>query len=328
MVSFRFCPARKMVIIEKNGPGGAHSGVARACFPHGGKDVLPSRTRRRPIVPAETGMPESPNLPDIQSLPDDRNIPLDRVGITGLRWPVTVLDRKRETQSTVATISMYVNLPHSFRGTHMSRFAEVLNEYREVAWVDSMGEILRRIREILHAAEAHMEVAFDYFIDKAAPVSGLESPLSYACRFTASYRNGEDFVLTVAVPVITLCPCSREISEYGAHNQRCTVTLQVRYTSHVWIEDLVDLVESSSSGGLYTILKRPDEKFVTEHAYHHPMFVEDVVREVARKLEVFEPVSWYRIEAESQESIHNHNAYASYERNKEQSKAQNPEPKE
>ncbi len=261
-------------------------------------------------------MSESKNLPDIQSLPDHRNIPLDRVGIKGLRWPVSVLDRKRGTQSTVATINLSVNLPHNFRGTHMSRFAEVLNEYRDVAWVDRMGEILGRIRESLHAAEAHMEVEFDYFIEKAAPVSKLESPLSYTCRFAASHRNGEDFILTVVVPVITLCPCSREISAHGAHNQRCTVTLQVRYDKHVWIEELVDLVEASSSGGLYTILKRPDEKFVTEYAFHHPMFVEDVVREVARKLDAFAPVTWYRIEAESQESIHNHNAYASCERKK------------
>lgn len=261
-------------------------------------------------------MPERKTLPDVQSLPDHRNIALDRVGVKNLRWPVTVLDRKRGTQSTVATVSLSVNLPHRFRGTHMSRFVEVLNEYREVAWIDRMGEILSRIRESLEAAEAHMEVEFEYFIDKAAPVSGLESPLSYACRFAASYRNGEDFVLTVGVPVMTLCPCSREISAAGAHNQRCMVTLQVRYNRHVWIEDLVALVESSSSGGLYTILKRPDEKYVTEYAYAHPMFVEDVVRETARKLDAFEPVTWYKIEAESEESIHNHNAYAVCERTK------------
>jgi GTP cyclohydrolase I len=198
----------------------------------------------------------------------------------------------------------------------MSRFVEVLNEYRESAWIDCMGEILRRIRESLEAAEAHMEVEFEYFIEKKAPVSGLESPMSYSCRFAASYRNGEDFVLTVMVPVITLCPCSREISSFGAHNQRCTVTVQVRYTDIVWIEDLVELVESSSSGGLYTIVKRPDEKHVTEHAYNTPMFVEDVVREVARKLDELDRVTWYMVEAESQESIHNHNAYALYERDK------------
>ncbi len=263
-------------------------------------------------------MLEKKNLPDVQSLPDYRNIPLDRVGVKGLRWPVTVLDRKRGTQSTVATVNLSVNLPHNFRGTHMSRFAEALNEYRGVSWIDRMGEILGRIRESLEAAEAHMEVEFDYLIEKKAPVSELESPMSYTCRFAASHRNGEDFVLTVIVPVMTLCPCSREISVYGAHNQRCTVTLQVRYAELVWIEDLVELVESSSSGGLYTILKRPDEKYVTERAYNTPMFVEDVVREVARKLDAMKRVTWYKVEAESQESIHNHNAYALYEKTKSQ----------
>jgi len=179
-----------------------------------------------------------------------------------------------------------------------------------------MGDILRRIREMLDAEEAHMEVEFDYFIEKNAPVSGLASFMAYTCRFMASWRNGEDFILSVSVPVITLCPCSREISAFGAHNQRCTVTVQVRYRELVWIEELVEIVESSSSGGLYAILKRPDEKQVTEYAYEHPMFVEDVVREVAMKLDRMEKVTWYSVEAESQESIHNHNAYARLEKRK------------
>jgi GTP cyclohydrolase I len=259
---------------------------------------------------------EHTDLPDIQSQPDDRNIPLDRVGVKGLRWPVTVLDRARGSQSTVATVSLSVNLPHNFRGAHMSRFVEVLNEYREVEWIDRMGDILQSIRESLDAEEAHMEVEFDYFIEKRAPVSGLESFMAYTCRFLASWRNGEDFILSVSVPVITLCPCSREISAFGAHNQRCTVTVDVRYREIVWIEEIVEIVESSSSGGLYAILKRPDEKQVTEYAYEHPMFVEDVVREVAMKLDLMEKVTWYRIEAESQESIHTHNSYAMLEKKK------------
>jgi len=219
-------------------------------------------------------------------------------------------------QSTVATVNLSVNLPHHFRGTHMSRFVEVLNEYRDVVWIDRMDEILQRIRESLEAAEAHMEVEFEYFIEKKAPVSKLESLMSYVCRFEASHCNGSDFTLSVTVPVITLCPCSREISAFGAHNQRCMVTVQVRYTEIVWIEDLVELVESSSSGGLFATLKRPDEKYVTEYAYNNPMFVEDVVREVACKLDDMDRVTWYRVEAESQESIHNHNAFALYERDK------------
>lgn len=259
-------------------------------------------------------MSDHEHLPDIQSLPDYRNIPLDRVGVKNLRWPLTVQDRARGSQTTVATVNLFVNLPHQFRGTHMSRFVEVLNEYRQVEWINHTGEILQKIRELLQAGEAHMEVEFDYFIEKKAPVSKIPSLMSYTCGFLASYRNGEDFVLVATVPVMTLCPCSREISAVGAHNQRCMVTVQVRYTGMVWIEDLVDLVEQSSSGGLYSILKRPDEKFVTEYAYNNPMFVEDVVRETAMRLDAMEQITWYTIEAESQESIHNHNAYARVEK--------------
>ncbi|MFA6470413.1 MAG: GTP cyclohydrolase FolE2 [Candidatus Latescibacterota bacterium] len=261
-------------------------------------------------------MPQREKLPDIQSLPDNRNIPLDRVGVKGLHWPVTILDREHGRQTVVATVNLYVNLPHNFRGTHMSRFVEVLNEYHELEWNERIGEILGRIRESLDADEAHMEVEFDYFIEKKAPVTGSASLMAYTCRFTASHRNGEDFVLCVTVPVITLCPCSKEISSFGAHNQRCMVTVRIRYTEMVWIEELVDLIEASSSGGLYSILKRPDEKYVTERAYNTPMFVEDVVREVAGKLDAMDRVVWYAIEADSQESIHNHNAYACLERQK------------
>jgi GTP cyclohydrolase IB len=261
-------------------------------------------------------MPHKEKLPDIQSLPDNRNIPLDRVGVKGLRWPVTVLDLERGKQTTVATVSLYVNLPHNFRGTHMSRFVEVLNEYHELEWSNRISEILKRIREYLDADEAHLEVEFDYFIEKKAPVTGSPSLMGYTCQFKASSRNGEDFILSVTVPVITLCPCSKEISAYGAHNQRCMVKVQVRYTGMVWIEELVNLVESSSSGGMYSVLKRSDEKYVTERAYNTPMFVEDVVREVAGKLDAIDRVIWYEIEADSQESIHNHNAYACLERRK------------
>jgi len=256
------------------------------------------------------------DLPDIQSLPDNRNIPLDRVGIKGLRWPITVLDKKSGTQNTIATVNMFVNLPHNFRGTHLSRFIEVLNDYRETDWIDKTGEILKKIRSSLNADESHMEIEFEYFIEKLAPVSKQPSLMSYNCRFLASFQKGEDFVLGVTVPVNTLCPCSKEISDFGAHNQRCNVTVQVRYSSIIWIEDLVELVESSASGGLYSILKRPDEKYVTEHAYLHPKFVEDITRETAMKLDRMENVLWYCVEADSQESIHNHNAYARVEKTK------------
>ncbi|MBT4485700.1 MAG: GTP cyclohydrolase I FolE2, partial [Candidatus Latescibacteria bacterium] len=187
---------------------------------------------------------------------------------------------------------------------------------RDTEWIDRTGEILEKIRTSLEADEAHMEVEFPYFIEKKAPVSGQPSLMSYDCRFFASYQNGEDFILSVSVPVLTMCPCSKEISDYGAHNQRCTVTVQVRYNDFVWIEELIELAESSASGDLYSILKRPDEKYVTEHAYDNPMFVEDVVREVAHKLNEMDRITWYIVEADSQESIHNHNAYASVEKKK------------
>lgn len=256
------------------------------------------------------------HLPDIQSEPDNRNIPLDRVGIKGLRWPITVLDKKKVSQNTIATLSMYVNLPHNFRGTHMSRFVEILNDYRGTDWIDRTSEILKKIRDVLEADASHMEIDFEYFMEKEAPVTKQTSLMSYNCRFEASYEESEDFILSVTVPVNILCPCSKEISHHGAHNQRCNVTVSVRYNRFVWIEDIVAMIEASASGGLYSILKRPDEKHVTEHAYDHPKFVEDIVREIAIKFDNDDNVTWYRIEADSEESIHNHNAFASVERTK------------
>lgn len=257
------------------------------------------------------------HLPDIQSEPDDRNVPLDRAGIKDLLWPITVQDRRHGKQTTVAKVSMFVNLPHNYRGTHMSRFVEVLNEYRGREWIDLTGDILNTLRENLDADEAHMEVEFPYFVEKASPVTGIVSLMSYICRFRASCRKELDVEMSVEVPVITVCPCSREISDYGAHNQRCMVTVHIRAREQVWIEEIIDLVEESASGSLYSILKRPDEKFLTEQAYDRPMFVEDVVREVAVKLDAVDRIIWYAVEADSQESIHNHNAYARVERNRE-----------
>lgn len=260
-------------------------------------------------------MPES-NLPDIQSLGDDRNIPLNRVGVKNLRWPITVLDKKKGTQNTIATVNMYVNLPHHFRGTHMSRFVEILNEYHDTDWIDKTGEILQTIRSNLNADDAFMEIAFEYFIEKDAPVSGQKSFMSYECSFIAGFQDKADLILSVNVPVILLCPCSKEISKYGAHNQRAFVHVETRTVDMVWIEDLIDIVESSASCDVYSILKRPDEKYVTEQAYDNPKFVEDVVREIAVKLNDNDNITWYRVQAESEESIHNHNAYACVEHTK------------
>ena len=263
------------------------------------------------------------HLPDVQSEPDHRNIPLDRAGIKDLRWPITVQDRKYGKQSTVAKVSMFVNLPHDYRGTHMSLFVEVLNEYRGREWIDLTGDILKTLRENLEADEAHMEVEFPYFVDKASPVTGIVSLMSYLCRFRASYQNGLMVEMSVEVPVITVCPCSREISRYGAHNQRCMVTVHLRAREQVWIEEIIELVEASASGSLYSILKRPDEKYLTEQAYDHPMFVEDLVREITRRLGKDQNFTWFRVEAENFESIHNHSAYAMVEWHHNQEQKQN-----
>jgi GTP cyclohydrolase IB len=253
-------------------------------------------------------------LKDIQSQPDMRNIPIDKVGVKNLRYPITVLDRANKKQRTVASINMYVNLPHRFRGTHMSRFVEVLNENKREIHIDTMGEILKAIKEKLNAEQAHMEVSFPYFIEKSSPVSKTKSLMEYGCSYAGSLSDKEDFVLGVEVPVTTLCPCSKEISDRGAHNQRSIVRIQVRSRGFVWIEELIDIAESASSCPIFPLLKRSDEKYVTEHSFDNPRFVEDVVREAALRLNADNRITWYRIESENLESIHNHNAYAAVEK--------------
>jgi len=251
---------------------------------------------------------------DIQSEEDPRRIEIDKVGVKELSYPIIVLDRANKLQHTVARVNMFVNLPHNFRGTHMSRFVEILNKYRGQITMKNMGPILRKMREVFRAESAHLEIDFPYFVEKEAPVSKAKSLMSYGCRFIGSLSKKEDFLLEVRVPVNTLCPCSKEISERGAHNQRGEVRLQVRFKEFVWIEELISLVEASASSGLYSLLKREDEKWVTENAYDHPAFVEDVVRSVAEKLLNDPNITWFAVEAETQESIHNHNAYAFLER--------------
>jgi GTP cyclohydrolase I len=214
---------------------------------------------------------------------------------------------------------MFVDLPHRFKGTHMSRFIEVLNQYRGEITVRNMSDILREIASSLEAKSAHMELAFKYFIEKEAPVSRSKSLMGYDCRFSGSYSqgNGEDFILEVTVPVMNLCPCSKEISENAAHNQRSQVTIQLRFGEFVWIEDIITLVERSASCDLYALLKRPDEKYVAERAYENPRFVEDIVRIIAEELIANPRVTWFSVKAINFESIHNHNAYAYIERAKE-----------
>lgn len=255
-------------------------------------------------------------MDDVQNQKDERNMPIDRVGVKNLRYPVSVLDRANQVQHTVAWVSMDVNLPHRFRGTHMSRFIEILNAHHRELHIDKIGKILRQMKTRLQAEEARMEIRFPYFVEKQAPASKAKSLMEYQCLYRGVLTRTPDFILGVNAPVATLCPCSREISEHGAHNQRSVVRLRVRTRGFVWIEELIEYAEQSASSPLYALLKREDEKAVTDRAYAHPMFVEDMVREVALKLERDDRIVWYSVESENMESIHNHDAYARIENTK------------
>lgn len=258
----------------------------------------------------------SPALKDIQNTPDERNIAIDKVGVRGVRYPIVVLDRTTERQHTIGDFTLTVHLPEQFKGTHMSRFLEVLNEQHREVSVNGIPKMLKSLRERLHSQTAHLEVRFPFFMEKAAPVTGKTGMMPYTCGFIAESNGAEDFVMEVVVPVTTLCPCSKEISERGAHNQRGIVTVRVRTSDHVWLEEIIELIEASASCSLYPVLKRPDEKWVTETAYDNPRFVEDMVREIALRLNREDRVTWYEVEVENQESIHAHNAYAYLTRTK------------
>jgi GTP cyclohydrolase IB len=254
-------------------------------------------------------------LDDKQSERDTRELRIDKVGVRGLRFPIQVRDKARSVQNTVATIGMFVDLPKEFKGTHMSRFVEVLNAHGSVVHVENIAEILQSLQKKLNSATSHIEIEFPYFMSKKSPVSRLDSLMDYIARFDATACGKEiDFVLTVKANVTTLCPCSKAIAKYGAHNQRGEVTVALRSTRVVWIEDVVAMIEASASSELYALLKRQDEKAVTERAYENPVFVEDLVRNVALRLNADARVSWYKVEAENFESIHNHNAYACIEK--------------
>jgi GTP cyclohydrolase IB len=254
-------------------------------------------------------------LTDKQNEPDIRGLRIDKVGVRGLRIPLQVRDKSHQLQNTVARVGMFVDLPKEFKGTHMSRFVEVLNSHGSVVHVENIPDMLRAMQAKLQAQTAHLEMEFPYFLVKKAPVSGKEGVLDYNVRFDAAMNGNDlDFLLTVRVTVTTLCPCSKAISKYGAHNQRGEVTVQVRSDRIVWIEEIIALVESSGSSEMYSLLKREDEKAVTERAYENPVFVEDLVRNVALRLNAHPDVAWYKVEAENYESIHNHNAYACIEK--------------
>lgn len=257
-------------------------------------------------------------IEDVQSRKDTRQIPINKVGIKDIRHPVRVKDRSMGEQHTIACFNMYVNLPHNFKGTHMSRFVEILNQHEHEISVESFKEMLREMAERLEADSGHIEMRFPYFVNKKAPVSGVESLMDYDVTFIGEIHNGlDEMTIKVVVPVTSLCPCSKKISDYGAHNQRSHVTVTARLKDFVWVEEIIDLVEQEASCELYGLLKRPDEKQVTERAYNNPKFVEDMVRDVAARLNDEERISAYVVESENFESIHNHSAYALIEKNKE-----------
>ena len=259
------------------------------------------------------------DMPDVQGSEDTRRVEIDRVGVKDIRHPVVVRDRSGREQHTVATFNMYVGLPHSFKGTHMSRFVEILNNHEYEISVSSFNQMITEMTDLLEAERGHIEMNFPYFVEKAAPVSHVKSLMDYAVTFIGEINDAKppSVSVKVVVPVTTLCPCSKNISDRGAHNQRSHVTVEVRISDFVWIEEIIDIVEKIASCELYGLLKRPDEKYVTEYAYDNPRFVEDMVRDVALKLNDDERIRAYTVESENFESIHNHSAYAMVRKDKE-----------
>lgn len=259
---------------------------------------------------------QSASLTDVQGSRDFRNIPIDRVGVKNVTYPIRLRMCCGGEQHTVAHVNMYVSLPHHQKGTHMSRFLEVLNEHAQEIDPNDVMAICHDIKERLNAAEAHLELSFTYFVNKKAPVTGSQGLMNYEVAFDCTANGESDFTMSVRVPATSLCPCSKTISAYGAHNQRCIIEARVRFKGMLWIEELVSLCEQAASAPVYSVLKRPDEKFVTEEAYDHPKFVEDIVRDLAVLLEAEDRIVWYAINSENFESIHNHNAYAYVEKDK------------
>ncbi|HEC20747.1 MAG TPA: GTP cyclohydrolase I FolE2 [Gammaproteobacteria bacterium] len=256
------------------------------------------------------------SIADVQNSEDTRQLAINKVGIKDIRHPVRILDRSGGEQHTIANFNMYVNLPHNFKGTHMSRFVEILNQHEREISVQSFKHMLAEMTQRLEAESGHIEMSFPYFVNKTAPVSGVQSLLDYDVTFLgASTGDQHATTLKVVVPVTSLCPCSKKISERGAHNQRSHVTVTIKTNEFVWIEDIIDAVEKIASCELYGLLKRPDEKFVTERAYDNPKFVEDMVRDIAAALNEDKRIDGYIVESENFESIHNHSAYALIEKN-------------
>lgn len=277
------------------------------------------RPRAGSSLPAKTAptAAKAQGMPDVQAFEDLRRVAIDRVGVKDVTYPIRLRTPDGGEQTTVAKVNMYVSLPHHQKGTHMSRFLEVLNEYAENALTpDCFQKVSRAICEKLNAQEAHFEAEFTYFIKKLAPITKSPGLMDYQVRFECVSNGHDDFIMTVAAPATSLCPCSKEISKYGAHNQRCRIEAQVRIKERVWIEEIVRYLERAASTEVFAVLKRPDEKYVTEAAYENPKFVEDIVRDLALLLDADERISWFTINSENYESIHNHNAYAQLTRDK------------
>jgi len=276
------------------------------------KDPMKTNTQIPAVTPQKTPQP----MPDVQGASDKRNVAIDKVGVKNVHYPITLKQSCGGDQHTVATINLYVSLPKHKKGTHMSRFLEILNQHHRSITPAQIIPILHEMKTKLHADDAHIEMTFPYFIEKAAPVSGAKGLMDYVCTFEGASNGSDDFILGVKAPATSLCPCSKEISAYGAHNQRCEISARVRFKGNLWIEDLVKIMESAASAPVYAVLKRPDEKFVTEQAYENPKFVEDIIRDLALALDADDRITWYSIQSENFESIHNHNAYALIERDK------------
>ena len=258
------------------------------------------------------------SLPDTQGLEDTRNLPINKVGIKDILHPMVIKQRSGKEQTTVANFNMYVNLPHNLKGTHMSRFVHILNNHEDHITVDTFKTMITEMLVLLEAESGHVEMRFPYFINKTAPASKVKSLLDYTVTFIGEIEKGvSNLKVKVLVPVTSLCPCSKKISAYGAHNQRSHVTVTVSIKDFIWIEEIIDIVEKEASSELYALLKRPDEKHVTELAYDNPKFVEDMVRDIAAHFSNDDRVSEYIVESENFESIHNHSAYAQIHQTKE-----------
>lgn len=282
-------------------------------------DAPPVRKRLEMLTHVEDDAVPAQPMPDVQGSADSRNVAIDKVGVRDIRYPITLHNPQTGgNQSTVAVVNMYVGLPHHQKGTHMSRFLEVLNAHHESIRSDEVMQITRDMQRRLEAEEAHLELTFPYFIDKPAPVSRQVGKIDIEVTLECSSNHVDDMVLGIKVPATSLCPCSKEISEYGAHNQRCEMEVRVRFAQgkKMWIEELFQLVEQGASTQVFAVLKRPDEKYVTEAAYDKPKFVEDIVRDLAIALDDEKRVVWYEVKSTNYESIHNHNAYAFIKRDK------------